>query len=119
MYSQAHISLFNIYWRVWLLVIRGPEKANLGSMEASGKQCISCIPGGGKGPSLDCAVKEECGNPGRNVGLSVIGSHFTLVIFVLKQRSKGHKRILTSVRTMQKGLHSNGLGWKWGGPFQK
>ena len=39
MYSQAHISLFNIYWQVWLLVIRGPEKANLGSMEASGKQC--------------------------------------------------------------------------------
>ena len=39
MYSQAHISLFNIYWQVWLLVIRGPEKANLGSREASGKQC--------------------------------------------------------------------------------
>ena len=36
MYSQAHISLFNIYWQVWLLVIGGPEKA---SMEASGKQC--------------------------------------------------------------------------------
>jgi hypothetical protein len=34
MYSQAHISLFNIYWQVWLLVIRGPEKANLGSLEA-------------------------------------------------------------------------------------
>ena len=34
MYSQAHISLFYIYWRVWLLVIRGPEKANLGSLEA-------------------------------------------------------------------------------------
>ena len=33
MYSQAHISLFNIYWRVWLLVIRGPEKGNLGSSE--------------------------------------------------------------------------------------
>ena len=32
MYSQAHISLFNIYWRVWLLVIRGAEKVTLGSM---------------------------------------------------------------------------------------
>ena len=38
MYSQAHISLFNIYWRVWLLVIRGPEKGNLGSLETFG-QC--------------------------------------------------------------------------------
>ena len=36
MYSQAHISLFYIYWRVWLLVIRGPEKGNLGSMETFG-----------------------------------------------------------------------------------
>ena len=36
---MPHISLFNIYWQVWLLVIRGPEKANLGSREASGKQC--------------------------------------------------------------------------------
>ena len=34
MYSQAHTSLFNIYWRVWLLVIREAEKATLGSMEA-------------------------------------------------------------------------------------
>ena len=34
MYSQAHISLFNIYWRVWLLVIRGAEKVTLGSLEA-------------------------------------------------------------------------------------
>ena len=34
MYSQAHISLFNIYWRVWLLVIREAEKAPLGSLEA-------------------------------------------------------------------------------------
>ena len=34
MYSQAHISLFNIYWRVWLLVIREAEKATLGSLEA-------------------------------------------------------------------------------------
>ena len=34
MYSQAHIGLFNIYWQVWLLVIRGPEKGNLGSLEA-------------------------------------------------------------------------------------
>ena len=34
MYSQAHISLFNNYWRVWLLVIREPEKGNLGSLEA-------------------------------------------------------------------------------------
>jgi hypothetical protein len=34
MYSQAHISLFNIYWRVWLFVIRGAEKATLGSKEA-------------------------------------------------------------------------------------
>ena len=34
MYSQAHISLFNIYWRVWLHVIRGAEKATLGSKEA-------------------------------------------------------------------------------------
>ena len=34
MYSQAHISLFIIYWRVWLLVIRGAEKATLGSKEA-------------------------------------------------------------------------------------
>ena len=33
MYSQAHISLFNIYWRVWLLVIREAEKATLGSLE--------------------------------------------------------------------------------------
>ena len=31
MYSQAHTSLFNIYWRVWLLVIREAEKAPLGS----------------------------------------------------------------------------------------
>ena len=34
MYSQAHISLFNIYWRVWLLVIREVEKTSLGSLEA-------------------------------------------------------------------------------------
>ena len=34
MYSQAHISLFNIYWQVWLLVIREAEKAPLGSLEA-------------------------------------------------------------------------------------
>ena len=34
MYSQAHTSLFNIYWRVWLLVIRVAEKAPLGSLEA-------------------------------------------------------------------------------------
>ena len=33
MYSQAHISLFNIYWQVWLLVIREAEKATLGSLE--------------------------------------------------------------------------------------
>ena len=33
MYSQAHTSLFNIYWRVWLLVIRGAEKVTLGSLE--------------------------------------------------------------------------------------
>ena len=33
MYSQAHISLFNIYRRVWLFVIRGAEKATLGSKE--------------------------------------------------------------------------------------
>ena len=35
MYSQAHISLFNIYWRVWLLVIREVEKTTLGSSETS------------------------------------------------------------------------------------
>ena len=34
MYSQAHISLFTIYWRVWLLVIREVEKTSLGSLEA-------------------------------------------------------------------------------------
>ena len=34
MYSQAHISLFNIHWQVWLLVIREAEKAPLGSLEA-------------------------------------------------------------------------------------
>ena len=34
MYSQAHTSLSYIYWRVWLLVIKGAEKANLGSKES-------------------------------------------------------------------------------------
>ena len=34
MYSQAHTSLSYIYWRVWLLVIKGAEKANLGSRES-------------------------------------------------------------------------------------
>ena len=38
MYSQAHISLFIIYWRVWLLVIREVEKTSLGSLEALYKQ---------------------------------------------------------------------------------
>ena len=38
MYSQAHISLFIIYWRVWLLVIREVEKTPLGSLEALYKQ---------------------------------------------------------------------------------
>ena len=38
MYSQAHISLFNIYWREWLLVIGEVEKTTLGSKEAFCKQ---------------------------------------------------------------------------------
>ena len=42
MYSQAHISLFNIYWRVWLLVIRGPEKGNLGSSETFMQCSLNC-----------------------------------------------------------------------------
>ena len=38
LYSQAHISLFIIYRRVWLLVIREVEKTSLGSLEALCKQ---------------------------------------------------------------------------------
>ena len=63
MYSLAHISLFIIYWRVWLPVIGGTEKVSPGKQGGSLFMITAPDPTGGghnidktgKGPAPSCA----------------------------------------------------------------